>query len=48
MLYVPINSYAHVAKVSSSNHIFFLGKLGYAVNQYFIHILLLVTENNPS
>ena len=27
---------------------FFLGKLEQAVNQYFMHILLLVTDNNPS
>ena len=26
----------------------FLGKLEQAVNQYFVHILLLVTDNNPS
>ena len=28
--------------------LFFLGKLKHAVNQYFVHILLLVTDNNPS
>ena len=27
---------------------FFLGKLEQAVNQYFVHILLLVTDNNLS
>ena len=26
----------------------FLGKLEQAVNQYFMHILWLVTDNNPS
>ena len=26
----------------------FLGMLEQAVNQYFVHILLLVTDNNPS
>ena len=26
----------------------FLGKLKQAVNQYFVHILSLVTDNNPS
>ena len=26
----------------------FLGKLEQAVNQYFMHILSLVTDNNPS
>ena len=28
--------------------LFFLGQLGKAVYQYFVHILLLVTDNNPS
>ena len=28
--------------------IFFLGKLEQAVNQYFVHILSIVTDNNPS
>ena len=27
--------------------LFFLGKLEQAVNQYFVHILSLVTNNNP-
>ena len=27
---------------------FFMGKLEQAVNQYFMHILSLVTDNNPS
>ena len=27
---------------------FFLGKIEHAVNQYFVHILSLVTDNNPS
>ena len=27
---------------------FFLGKLKQAVNQYFVHILSLVTDHNPS
>ena len=27
---------------------FFLGNLDLAVNQYFVHILSLVTDNNPS
>ena len=34
--------------VSSPNHIFSRGKLEQAVNQYFVHILSLVTDNNPS
>ena len=33
---------------SSPNHTFFLGKLEQAVNHYFLHILSLVTNNNPS
>ena len=28
--------------------LFFLGKLEQAVNKYFVHILSLVTDNNPS
>ena len=28
--------------------LFFLGKLEQAVNQYFVHILSLITDNNPS
>ena len=27
--------------------LFFLGKLEQEVNQYFVHILALVTDNNP-
>ena len=47
MLNIPVNSYGHVGIVSSPNHTFFLGKLDSAVNQYFVHILSLVTDNNP-
>ena len=36
----------HVGTVSSPNHTFFLGKLEQAVNQYSVHILLLITDNN--
>ena len=43
-----VNSYGHGVTVSSHNHTFFLGKLEQAVNQYFVHILSLVTDNNPS
>ena len=42
---VPGNSYGHVGTVSSPNHSFFPGKLEQAVNQYFVHILSLVTDN---
>ena len=48
LLYVQVNSYGHGGTVSSPNHTVFLGKLEQAVNQYFVHILLLVTDNNPS
>ena len=48
MLNIPVNSYDHVWTVSSSNHTFFLGKLDYAANQYFVRILLLVNDDNPS
>ena len=43
-----VNSLGHGGTVSSPNHTFFLGKLEQAVNQYFVHILSLVTDNNPS
>ena len=39
------------AMVSSPNHassLAFLNKLHVAVNQYFVHMLSLVTDNNPS
>ena len=38
-VYVPVNRYGNVGKVSSPNHTYFLGKLDEAVNQYFVHIL---------
>ena len=34
--------------VSSPSHTFFLGKLEQAVNHYLVHILSLLTDNNPS
>ena len=43
-----VNSYGHAGMVSSHKHTFFLGKLEQTVNQYFVHILSLVTDNNPS
>ena len=41
---------AAMVMVGRSVHLttFFLGKLEQAVNQYFVHILSLVTDNNPS
>ena len=48
LLDVQVNSYCHVRMVSSPNHTFFLGKLDQAVNQYFVHILSLVTDNKVS
>ena len=51
ILYISVNSYGHVERletVSSPNHIPFLGKLEQAVYQNFVHILSLVTDNNPS
>ena len=48
LLYIIVNSYGHVGMVISPNHTFFLGKLEQTVNQYFVHILMLVTDNNPS
>ena len=43
-----VNSYGHGGTVSSPKRTFVLGKLEQALNQYFVHILLLVTDNNPS
>ena len=40
-----VNSYGHGETVRSPNHTFFLSKLEQAVNQYFVHILSLVTDN---
>ena len=36
------------AMVMAGRPHFFLGKLEQAFNQYFVHILSLVTDNNPS
>ena len=45
----PGNSYGHFRTVSSPSHTFSrMGKLEQADNQYFEHILSLVTDNNPS
>ena len=46
MFCIPVNSYGHVETVCSRDHTFFLGKLDYVVNQYFLHILSLVTDLN--
>ena len=43
-----VNSYGHGGTVSSPNITLFLDKLEQAVNQYFVYILSLVTNNNPS
>ena len=43
-----VNSYGHGGTVSLHIHTFFLGKPEQAVYQYFVHILSLVTDNNPS
>ena len=40
-----VSSYGYGGAVSSSNHTFFLGKFEHVVNQYFVHILSLVTDN---
>ena len=34
--------------LKTANHSFFLSKLDLGVNQYFVHILSLITDNNPS
>ena len=36
------------AMVMAGQSVHLTGKLEQAVNQYFVHILLLVTDNNPS
>ena len=33
--------------VRLTDHTFFLDKLDYAIDQYFVHILSHVTDNNP-
>ena len=43
MLNIPVNSYGHVRTVSPPYHTFFLGELDKADNQYFVHMLTLVT-----
>ena len=48
LLYVPVGSYGHCWTVFSPNHTYFLGQFVQAVNQYFMHILSFVTDNNPS
>ena len=48
MLYVLVTSYGHIRTVSSSNHTTFLDKLDQALNQYLVHILLLVTDHKAS
>ena len=45
--YVQVNIYSHGGTISLPNHTLFLGKLEQAVNQQFVIILLLVTDNSP-
>ena len=47
LFYVPSNQ-LWSWRDSQPNHTFFLGKLEQAVNQYVVHILSHVTDNNPS
>ena len=44
LLHSSHHYYGHVRMVSLPNHTLFLGKLEQVVNQYFVHILSLVTE----
>ena len=46
LLYVPVNSWSWRDGQFTYPH-FFLGKLEQAVNQYFVHILSIITDNNP-
>ena len=48
MLNDPVKSYGRVRMVNSPNHTFVLGKLDLVVNQYSVHLLSLLTDNNPS
>ena len=48
LLYVPSQQLWSWRDGQLPNHTFFLVKLEQAVNQYLVHILLLVTDNNPS
>ena len=48
LLYVPSQQLWSSPDVQFTKPHFFLGKLKRAVNQYFLHKLSLVTDNNPS
>ena len=51
MLYVPVNSYGHVGKVSSPNHIFFLGKLDQAFDPLWTgnpYMITLANSEDPN
>ena len=43
MFYIPVNSFGHVDTVNPPNHTF-----SWASLTYFVHILSLVSDNNPS
>ena len=47
LLYVPSQQLWSLRDGQFTLPHFFLGKLKHAVNQYFVHILSLVTDNNP-
>ena len=48
LLYVPSQQLWSWQDGQFNSPHFFLGKLEQTVNQYFVHILSLVTDNNPS
>ena len=48
LLYAPSQQLWSWRDCQFTSQHFFLGKLEQAVNQYFVHILSLVTDNNPS
>ena len=48
LLYVPSQQLWSWRDGQFTQWHFFLGKLEQAVNEYFVHILSLVTDNNPS
>ena len=48
LLYIPVKQLWSCRDGKFTYYTFFLSKLQQAVNKYFVHILLLVTDNNPS
>ena len=47
MFYVPVNSYGYVETVRNLTTLF-PGQAWLSMYQHFVHIVSLVTDNNPS